>query len=147
MQKNDFSSLMNKFKNVVLFEPTTQSKIDFANAMLTNNNIQKIPSDYSDFLKVHNGLIIPPFELYGTDVIHRNNYNYKFPNLFDINSLFIKNKNPLIENRIVVGSIGFDIILYDYIDSKYKIVNRLNFEIIEQFDTSDNLFDYVINTL
>ena len=145
--KKELSLFENKVPNSVRFDGTNSAKIDFTNAMLKNNNLASIPSEYQEFLKETNGLILTPYEFYGTEAVSRNEYNYKFPNIIDINITLVKNKNPLIEKRVIIGSVFFDIIIFDDTDKKFKIVNRVNFEIIEVFENFTQLLEYVKNTI
>ena len=133
--------------NCLKFNGASIAKIDFTNAMLKNNNLSEIPVEYQEFLKETNGFLLPPYEFYGTEVIERKEYNYKYPNIVDINIPFVKNKNPLIEKRLVIGSVFFDIIIFDEIDKKFKIINRVNFEIIESFENFKQLLEYVNDTI
>ena len=126
-------------KNSVVFDGAKPAKLDFTNATL--------PPEYIEFLKITNGMIIPPYEFYGSEVIDRKDYNYKYPSIMEINKTFVQNKNPLIENRIVIGNVFFDTIIYDKFDNNYKIVNRINFEIIKSFSSFSNLLDYIIESM
>ena len=145
--KEKLSKLTDMVANSVKFDGANSAKIDFTNAMLKNNNLAIIPFEYQEFLKETNGLILPPYEFYGTEVFNRTEYNYKFPNIIDVNIPLIKDKNPLIENRVILGSVFFDIIIFDDMDKKFKIVNRINFEIIEIFENFNQLLEYVNNTI
>lgn len=134
-------------KNSVVFDGAKPAKLDFTNAMLTNSKNATLPPEYIEFLKITNGMIIPPYEFYGSEVIDRKDYNYKYPSIMEINKTFVQNKNPLIENRIVIGNVFFDTIIYDKFDNNYKIVNRINFEIIKSFSSFSNLLDYIIESM
>ena len=141
------SQICDMVQNTVKFSGTTSPKIDFVNAMLKNNNLATIPEEYQEFLKKTNGLIAPPYEFYGTDTVDRKEYNYKFPNIIDANKPLLKNNNPLIENRVVIGTVFFDMIIFDGLDKKFKIVNRVNFEIIKSFEKFKHLLEYVTETI
>lgn len=141
------SQFKNKIHNIVTFDAANGAKIDFTNAMLKNNNLAIIPAEYQEFLKETNGLILPPYEFYGTEIVNRTEYNYRFPNIIEINIPLVKNKNPLIEKRVIIGSVFFDIIIFDEFDKKFKIINRVNFEIIETFENFKQLFEYVSKTI
>ncbi len=141
------SQFKKKIPNIVRFDAANSAKIDFTNAMLKNNNLAVIPAEYQEFLKETNGLILPPYEFYGTEITNRIEYNYRFPNIIEINIPLVKNKNPLIEKRVIIGSVFFDIIVFDEFDKKFKIINRVNFEIIETFENFKQLFEYVSKTI
>ncbi len=145
--KEIISKLESKVPNARKFDGATKAKIDFANAMLKNNNLANISNEYQEFLMETDGMILPPYEFYGTEVINRPEYNYKFPNLIEANIDLVKDKNPLIENRVIIGNVFFDIIIFDEIDKKFKILNRVNFEIIETFENFKQLLEYVIKTV
>lgn len=136
-------NLKNKIENIITFQKAEIAKIDFVNAMLKNDNFSEIPSDYKNFLMFTNGLIMPPVELYGTENVERAKYNYKFPNIIEVNKIFIDNKNPLMKNRLMLGTFAFDILIFDGNDNLYKILNRFNFETIETFKSFNELFDYI----
>ncbi len=135
--------LKSKNENVITFAKAEKSKIDFVNAMLKNDNFATIPFEYENFLLLSNGLIIPPIELYGSEDIERKEYNYKFPSIIEANKIFIQNKNPLMKNRVMLGTFIFDIIVFDGNDNFYKILNRFNFDTIETFKSFNELFDYI----
>ena len=141
------SQIYDILQNGIKFEKANTAKIDFVNAMLKNNNLATIPEEYQKFLMETNGAILPPYEFYGTDIMDRKGYNYKFPNLIEANMPLIKNKNPLIEGRVIIGSVFFDVIIFDEIDKKFKIVNRINFEIIKTFEKFKHLLEYVKETI
>lgn len=143
--KNNISKIKELIENTITFEKAEKAKIDFINAMLKNNEFSIIPYEYEQFLVLSNGLIALPCELYGTETINRQEYNYKFPNIIDANKVFIENKNPLMKNRVMLGTIAFDIIIFDANDNKFKILNRFNFETIETFSSFNNILDYIVN--
>ena len=137
-----------KARVFVAFDSVQSAKVDFAGAMLKNAGGVNIPSDYAEFLKNTNGMIATPFEFYGTEVQKRNNIPpYNFPNIVDVNMVFLKDKNPLMVNRIVVGMVYFDLIIFDGKDKKYKLLHRTNFAVVSEFKNFDDVLGYVIKSL
>ncbi len=145
--KEEITILENMVPNAVRFDNANISQIDFTNAMLKNNNLSPIPPEYQEFLKESDGLILPPYEFYGTKVFERTKYNYKFPNVVDVNMPLVKSGNPLINNRVIIGSMFFDIIIFDEDDKKFKILNRINFETIKVFEKFKQLLEYIKETI
>lgn len=145
--KNKISQLESIIKNSIHFSGASAAKIDFTNAMLKNNNLAHLPVEYQEFLKITNGLILPPYEFYGTEIIERPEYNYRFPNVIEANIPLVKNKNLLIEKRVIVGTVFFDIIVFDEMDLKFKIINRVNFEVIKTFEDFEKLLEYIEMTV
>ena len=127
-----------------------RSKIDFSSAMLDNAGGTNIPNDYAEFLEKTNGMIAVPFEFYGTEIQKRNECMpaYNFPNIVDVNQPFFKdNKNLLMKKRIVVGQTLCDLIIFDGNDKKYKLLQRINFKTICEFNKFDDVIEYVKNSL
>ena len=141
------SLLKKKISNSVTFDGASVAKIDFTNAMLKNNKLSDLPEEYQKFLMETNGFIVPPFEFYGTEIFDRNDFNYRFPNVVEVNLPLVKNQNPLIEQRVIIGSVFFDMIIFDGIDRKFKIMNRVNFETIKTFESFEKVLEYLQENL
>ena len=145
--KEELSYLEKMVSNSVRFDVANISQIDFTNAMLKNNELSALPTEYQEFLMESDGLILPPYEFYGTKIIERMEYNYKFPSIIEVNMPLVKNKNPLIKNRVIIGSMFFDVIIFDETDKKFKILSRINFETVKTFEKFKQLLEYIKETL
>lgn len=115
-----------KAKEAALFAGATDSRIDFANAMLKNEGFAPLPRDYAEFLMETNGMIAPGVEFYGTDEIGRAKERYKFPNILGANMALAKGGNPLIKGSVLVGNAFLYAIIYDPADGTYRIASRLS---------------------
>ncbi|MDR2098993.1 MAG: YrhA family protein [Rickettsiales bacterium] len=135
-----------KYARAAFFPGAKISEIDFISAMLKNDGFAPLPSGYSDFLQATNGMAAGAAELYGTEV-HARPQNYKFPNLIEANKPFSENKNPLMRGRVLLGSAGLDIIIFDAEDGTYKIASRLSFDTLGSFGTLEALLTRLLETL
>ena len=148
MISDKISKIMRKCRRAVLFDGVVKAKVDFAGAMLKNAGGTEVPADYVEFLEKSNGMIEAPYEFYGTEVHKRNAAMYNFPNIVDANMDLLKDgKNPFVLRRIIIGQSYFDLIIFDEVDAKYKIVNRLNFSVVKEFKSFEMLLDFVIASL
>ena len=125
--RDALSELGIKAKAAVLFRGATDSKIDFANAMLRNEGLAPMPYDYAEFLRETNGLIAPGIEFYGTDEIERTKERYRFPNLLGANNELAKGGNQLIKGSVLVGNAFLWALIYDPADEAYRIASRPGF--------------------
>jgi hypothetical protein len=134
-------------KSAAFFEPATDSKIDFTNAMLKNEGVAPMPYDYAAFLKATNGLAAHGIELYGTDGIDRSRQNYKFPNLSDANKELLADGNPLIKGCILVGNAFLDSIIFDPAEGAYRVVSRLSFATLHKAASMEEVLAYLLGLL
>ncbi len=147
MSIKQINSLKKQLANMFLADKTEMAKIDFIDAMLSNSNRAKLPNDYKKLLEKHNGIIAVPLEFYGCESIKRDKYNYKFPSILEINEIFKETNNHFMEQKVMLGSLLLDIIIFDAKDKKYKILNRLSFQSLAVFENLDTLLDYIITKL
>ncbi|MDR1476585.1 MAG: hypothetical protein LBI17_00460 [Rickettsiales bacterium] len=145
--KDALQKIRLRAKNAAFFPPATDSKIDFANAMLKNEGAAPMPYDYAAFLKTTNGLAAPGIELYGTDGIDRHGRTYRFPNLAEANRELLADGNPLIKGCLLVGDAFLDSIIFDPAEGSYRVVSRLSFATLRRFANIGEVLEHLLGLL
>lgn len=111
----------------ITFEPADIRSIKFANTMLSNHGFPSIPEEYSEFLKITNGLIWNGVELYGTKAFDRELKEYSFPGIIDVNMDFMG--FDALPKRLIVGRAPEELIVYSSEDKNWQCMDRIDFSV------------------
>ncbi len=131
--------------NINYFSGAKDAQIDFVSAMLKNDKFAEIPSDYAVFLKHSNGMVSGELEFFGTEKVHRDGYNYNFPNIVEANEIFKDTPNPLMLNCVLLGYNLLNAIIWDNNEKVYKIINRNFFTTIAKFNNFVDILQFIIS--
>lgn len=108
----------------VTFEPASDEDIEHVEAELTTRGFANIPSDYKVFLKLTNGLTYNGIEFFGTSPHYRPEKDYTFPDIISESKQYIN--YDFFTQKIIIGRISENILLYDKKNDYYGIVDRTN---------------------
>ena len=111
--------------NAVFFPPVDERSLRFINSLLPSHHFPPIPVDYISLLKQTDGLVWNGVELYGTRANDRDMLGYTLPGLIEANLDF--NDVPPMNGKLLLGSAAEDLFVYDSVDQKYHIINRMDF--------------------
>ena len=96
-----------------------------AQKILVNNGMDFIPHSYSSFLKVYNGIKRDGAYLFGATID-------------DDLDIVDKNKDMMKpENSLLLGYNEFDLLIFNYAIKKYQIVDREDFDIIDEYNEDE----------
>ena len=96
-----------------------------AQKILVNNGMDFIPHSYSSFLKVYNGFKRDGAYLFGASID-------------DDLDIVDKNKDMMKpENSLLLGYNEFDLLIFNYATKKYQIVDREDFDIIDEYNEDE----------
>ena len=96
-----------------------------AQKVLVNEGMDFIPHSYSSFLKVYNGIKRDGAYLFGATI------DDDF-DIIDKNKEMIKPKDSLL-----LGYNEFDLLVFNYKIKKYQIVDREDFDIIDEYNEDE----------
>lgn len=123
MIKATFNQLANK-KGCITFPPADKDTMEETNKYMIENKRSDIPLDYRMLLNLSNGLIYNGVEFMGTKAHLREEKQYTFPSLIEINS-FTTNYDFFC-NKLILGRVSESVILYDKDINSYAVVDRVN---------------------
>lgn len=123
---NDFLAYLDTIA-FVEGEPLEKEAIIVAQKVLYNMGLDFIPASYVSFLRHHNGIKTNGCYLFGATVD---------------DDLDIIDKNEQMarpENTIILGYNDFDLLVYNYVEKEYQIIDREDFELLDSY-TDDGLY-------
>ncbi len=110
-----------------------QKIIELQRELLLNKNTF-IADDFIEFLHEYNGFSAMGGSIYGI-----------FENSVLINNIYIENMANKVLDKVVLGHNEFDFLFFDCKEKKYQICDKVDFEVIDEFDAFDDAFFKIIN--
>lgn len=131
-----------KKDNAVFFPPADERSLRFVSSMLSSHRAPPVPMDYITLLKQTDGLVWNGIELYGSRANDREMLGYTLPGLIEANIDFTN--APPMHGKLLLGRASEELFVYDSLDQKYHIIDRLDFSISCSFPTfSEALYLFV----
>lgn len=128
--------------NGTFFDPVDERSLRFISSLLSSHRFPPVPIDYIALLKQTDGLSWNGVELYGTRANDREALGYTLPGLIEANLEF-QQAAPM-RGKLLLGRAAEELFVYDSIDQKYHIINRLDFSDSCSFPTfSEALYLFV----
>lgn len=109
----------------VFFPAVDERALRFVSSLLASHRFPPLPLDYVALLKQTDGLSWNGVELYGTRANDREAKGYTLPGLIEANLEF-SNAAPM-QGKLLLGRAAEELFVYDSVDQKYHIINRLDF--------------------
>ena len=132
MTENIISSLLHD-DYAVTFAPALEQDISDTNLFLQKHNRGTLPPDYLHLLRQSDGLSYNGIELYGTRANDRETMGYTLPGLIEANLEYAN--VPQMRGKLLLGRASEEIFVYDTMDQKYHILERLDFQVSCSFQT------------
>ncbi len=129
----------------IKFSPAVSPEIETTNTWLLMAKFCAIPEEYEKFLRYSNGCSYNGLNLYGCSSHYRENKNYKYPSLQEVNQNF-KDYN-FFNNKLVLGNWNESLIYYDKRGNYYALADRINLRSRQEFETFEKLFSYLMEQI
>lgn len=130
---------LNNHPGLILFNPASNNDIVKLNHFLTDYKALDLPEDYQDFLRLTDGLIFNDLELYGCHC--RARPGYEFPSIEFIYKLTLD--NSFFRNNIILGLLSEEIVVYNYTNSFYSLIDRVTLDYLIQYSSFKELLAYL----
>ena len=126
-----------KKQNTISFSKAKDVSITMTNALLSSIHIPTIPNDFTNFLKITNGIITNTYNLYGTENIKKSDLNYN--SIYEIN----EKQNNLFKDfkNLIIGETLLNIIIYN--NKKYQIIDNFTLQPLQEFNDFITLLTYL----
>lgn len=108
----------------ITFDGSTTEDIEKINILLQSQNFAIIPQQYQAFLQLTNGFICDGVELMGTLPHRREEKQYIFPDLSQINKPYANYE--YFTHKLILGRSSESLIIYDSLNNYYAIADRVN---------------------
>ena len=96
-----------------------------AQKILCNMGLDFLPESYCDFLRKYNGIKTGDCYIFGATVDD------------DLDIVDQNKKMPKPENTILLGYNDFDLLCYDYVQKKYLVADRTDFDILGTYNENE----------
>ncbi|MDR1056431.1 MAG: SMI1/KNR4 family protein [Prevotellaceae bacterium] len=104
----------------------------------------RLPGDYIDFLKMHNGFAWNGIELFGTDQVTDPETNYTLNDIVSFNDdIYDYWEDCSTKHRVFIGRADDDIYAYNFENKKYEILDINGRDVMEEYESFAEFF---INT-
>lgn len=119
----------------MVVRPASDEDIKECQEDLINNDLPFMPQDYTDFLKVCNGLAFNGMEIFGTDIVTNEEHYYQ---LIDIVSF---NEDRQVEDLLVFGRIDDDLYCYNSKTKKYEVRDLSSMDVWDEYVDFEDFFN------
>ena len=111
-----------KSKDAILLPPAGEQIIAPFRMTLARNKIPQPAPDYFKFLAFTDGLIFNGLKIFGTQTHQREEKNYAFPSLLEINMNFLARNRS--HDFVILGEINEDLIIYHIKEKNYQLIDK-----------------------
>ena len=117
-------TLLAQFKNkgAVFLPPAGEQIISPFRMTLARNKIPQPAPDYFKFLSFTDGLIFNGLKIFGTQTHQRDEKNYNFPSLLEINMNFLERNRS--HDFVILGEVNEDLIIYHIKEKNYQLIDK-----------------------
>lgn len=121
-----FADILEKLKKAgaVVIPPAKEEMINPFRMTLARNKIPMPAPDYFKFLSLCDGLTYNGLKLYGIETHRREEKNYTFPSLLEVNVDFMGRNRT--KDFIILGEQDEDLFVYHSKEKNYQIVDRMD---------------------
>ena len=106
--------------------------------------LEPLPLGYVDFLKKCNGFAWNGIEFYSTDQVYDPESDYTLLDIVSTNDDFSDNYE--MDDRVLLGRADDDYYTYNIETKKYEILEYTSTDLMEEFDSFEELFHDVVGT-
>lgn len=120
-------------KNFICGEKLEQEALIIAQKILVGSGMDFIPHSYIEFLKKYNGIKADGAYLFGATID---------------DELDIVDKNQEMakpEKTVILGYNDFDILVYNYENKQYEVIDRDDFQVLDTYSEKD--IDYALRQI
>ena len=117
----------------VVFPPIDSKLVQQGSVKLVKSGIVPIPLDYVAFLSLTNGLSWNGLELFSLNNLERAKGAFHHPGILD-NFSFCQN-NALMKKKLLLGYGWESLIVYDFTQKEYQLIDRYTYRLIISFPT------------
>lgn len=119
-------SLLKHFqeKGATILAPAPEEMLSPFRMTLARHKISQPLPDYFKFLSITDAVIFNGLKLYGIRTYQREEKNYTFPSLLEVNVAFLEKKRS--SDMIILGENNEDLIVYHTKEKNYQIVDKID---------------------
>ena len=129
----------------VVFPPIDSKLAQQASVKLVKSGLPPIPLDYVSFLAATNGLSWNGVDLFSLNNIARAKGAFHHPGILDYFS-FCQN-NPLMKKKLLLGFGWETLLVYDFSEKTYQLLDRYTYDKIITFQTLIDFLQYLIKPI
>lgn len=129
----------------IVFPPVDAKTVQQASVKLVKSGVTPIPLDYVSFLSLTNGLSWNGMELFSLNNIERAKGAFHHPGIMD-NFSFCQN-NALMKRKLLLGYGWETLIVYDFAQKEYQLVDRYTYRVILSFPTFIEFLNHIIKPI
>jgi len=118
--------------------PATEEELEHCNDDLAEIALELIPDGYAEFLKMNNGFAWNGIEFYSTLQVTDPEENYTLMDLLIMNNDFSDAYE--LDEYFLMGRADDDYYTYNTETKKYEILEMSSRDVMEEFDTFEELF-------
>ncbi|MBQ4084765.1 MAG: YrhA family protein [Alphaproteobacteria bacterium] len=111
-------------KGATILAPAPEEVVSPFRMTLARHKIPQPAPDYFKFLTVTDAVIFNGLKFYGIRTHQREEKNYTFPSLLEVNVAFLERKRT--HDMIILGENNEDLIIYHTKDKNYQIVDKMD---------------------
>jgi len=134
------------YENYAVVFPAIEPKLaQQASVKLVKSAVPPIPLDYVTFLAATNGLSWNGISLFSLENIERDKGAFHHPGIMQ-NFQFCQN-NALMKKKLLLGEGWETILVYDFAQKEYLLLDRYTYDIIFHFATLVDFLKYMIKPI
>ena len=118
--------LLNKIyeDHAQIFKPVPETDLRALRMQMAKDKMIPLPSDYIQFLMLTDGLVYNGLRFFGVKAHEREQANYSFPSLLDVNKDFYSRNRR--SDFLIVGEKDEDLLIYSPSQKTYQITDKLD---------------------
>ena len=122
----------------LIIKPAVKEELDRCDEDLANVSAPKLPSEYTQFLKIANGMAWNGFEFFGTYQVTVKKSGYVLQDIVSMNAR-IRQRKFGFDNLLLLGRFDDDIYVYKPETDQYQALDSLTLIEVETYDTFEDL--------
>ena len=129
--------------DALIIDPADDTKIEKCNRDLLDNGLHPLPEGYVRFLKISDGYAWNGFEFFGTENCTEKSTGYTLSDIVGFNE-YIRERKGYSDDLLVLGRFDEDIYIYDYLEKRYKAIDRLTSIEADDFESFEDLLNSTV---
>lgn len=129
----------------VVFPPIDPKVAQQASVKLVKSGVPPIPLDYVSFLSLTNGLSWNGVDLFSLNNIEREKGAFFHPGILDQFQFCLN--NALMKKKLLLGYGWETLLIYDFVQKEYQLIDRYTYEKIIAFQTFIDFLHYMIKPI
>lgn len=139
--------ILNKLSDddgAMIVRPASSKDLAQCQKDMAEIELPPVPQGYIDFLRMVNGFAWNGIEFFSTDQVTDPETNYMLNDIVSANEDFAGYAEDLAGN-VLLGRADDDLYVYNTQNQKYEVLDFTGHDVMEEFDTFDDLFANVVS--